>query len=137
LGWGELAEGTVRPGGVVVPQVLGQHMPQVVLIDDQHPAGELPAQGADDPFADRVRSWSLRRAGHDPDAPCGEHGIEGAGELARTVPEYVVARRYAVSGAAPSRSVRVARPTVPTILLPTGTYQVGRSKVAAGRSNSS
>jgi hypothetical protein len=33
-------------------------------------------------------------------------------------PEYVVARRYAVSGTAPSRSVRVARPTVPTILLP-------------------
>jgi hypothetical protein len=33
-------------------------------------------------------------------------------------PEYVVARRYAVSGTAPSRSVRVARPTVPRILLP-------------------
>jgi hypothetical protein len=32
--------------------------------------------------------------------------------------EYVVARRYAVSGTAVSRSVRVARPTVPTILLP-------------------
>jgi hypothetical protein len=33
-------------------------------------------------------------------------------------PEYVVTRRYAVSGTALSRSVRVARPTVPTILLP-------------------
>jgi hypothetical protein len=33
-------------------------------------------------------------------------------------PGYVVARRYAVSGTAPPRSVRVARPTVPTILLP-------------------
>ena len=33
-------------------------------------------------------------------------------------PEYVTARRYAVSGTARSRSVRVARPTVPKILLP-------------------
>jgi hypothetical protein len=33
-------------------------------------------------------------------------------------PEYVVARRYAVSGTALCRSVRVARPTVPPIVLP-------------------
>jgi hypothetical protein len=49
LGRGELAEGTVRPGGVVVLQVLGQHPSQVVLIDDQQPVQEFPAQGADDP----------------------------------------------------------------------------------------
>ena len=35
LGWCELAEGAVRPGGVVVPQVLGQHLVQVVLVDDR------------------------------------------------------------------------------------------------------
>jgi len=29
----ELAEGTVRPGGVVVQQVLGQHLSQMALID--------------------------------------------------------------------------------------------------------
>jgi hypothetical protein len=57
-GW-ELAEGTVRPGGVVMPQVLGQHPAQMVLIDDQHPVQELPAQGTDNPFADRVRSGRL------------------------------------------------------------------------------
>jgi hypothetical protein len=34
----------VRPGCVVVPQVLGQHPSQVVLIDDQHPVQELPAR---------------------------------------------------------------------------------------------
>jgi hypothetical protein len=28
----------------------------VVLIDDQQPVEELAAQGADDPFADRVRA---------------------------------------------------------------------------------
>ena len=51
---GELAEGTVRPGSVIVPQVCGQHPSQVGLADDQQPVQELPAQGADDPFADGV-----------------------------------------------------------------------------------
>ena len=83
----ELAEGTVRSAGVVMRQVLGENLPQVVLIDDQHPVEELPAQGADEPFADRVRSGRLRRVGRDPGALGGEHGVEGAGELARTVPD--------------------------------------------------
>jgi hypothetical protein len=51
----ELAEEAVRPGRVVVLKVFSQHLPQVVLIDDQQSAGEFLAQGADDPFADRVR----------------------------------------------------------------------------------
>ncbi len=45
LSWGELAEGTVRPGGVVVPHVLGQHLAQMALIDDQQSVEEFPAQG--------------------------------------------------------------------------------------------
>ena len=40
--WRELAEGAVGPGRVVVQQVLGQHLAQVVLIDDQQPVEELP-----------------------------------------------------------------------------------------------
>jgi hypothetical protein len=58
LGWaglclsrGELAEGAMRPGRVVVHQVLSQHPAQVVLVDDQQPVEEFPAQGADDPLA--------------------------------------------------------------------------------------
>ena len=50
----DLAEGTVRPGCVVVAQVFGQHLAQVVLIDDQRPVEKLAAQGTDHPFADRV-----------------------------------------------------------------------------------
>ena len=53
LSRGELAEGTVRPGCVVVQQVLSQHLAQVVLINDQQPVEDLPAQGTDHPFADR------------------------------------------------------------------------------------
>ena len=54
LSRGELSEGTVRPGGVVVRQVLGQYLTQVVFIDDQQLVEEFAAQGADDPFADGV-----------------------------------------------------------------------------------
>ena len=57
LSWCELAKGTVRPGGVVVLKVSGQHLAQVALIDDQQPVQELPVQGTDDPFADRVAPY--------------------------------------------------------------------------------
>jgi hypothetical protein len=50
----ELAHGTVGPDGVVMPQILGQHLTQVVLVDDQQPVEQLPAQGTDHPFADSV-----------------------------------------------------------------------------------
>ena len=83
----ELAEGTVRPGCVVVAQVFGQHPAQVVLIDDQQPVEQLAAQGTDHPFADRVRSRRLRWAGENPDAFRREHGVEGAGELACAIPD--------------------------------------------------
>src|ERR1700758_2202400 len=49
LSWGELAEGAVRPGGVVVPQVLAQDLSQVLLVDGRQPVQKLPAQGADEP----------------------------------------------------------------------------------------
>jgi hypothetical protein len=41
----ELVEGAVQPGGVVVLKVFGQNSAQMVLIDDQQPVEELPAQG--------------------------------------------------------------------------------------------
>src|SRR5438034_5154741 len=87
LGRGELSEGTVWPRGVVVLQVLGHHPAQVMLIDDQQPVEEFPAEGADDPLADCVRSGRLRGAGENSDPLRGEHGVEGAGELACAVPD--------------------------------------------------
>jgi len=84
----KLAEGTVRPGCVVVPQVLSQHPAQMVLVDDQRPVEDLAAQGTDGPFADRVRSGRLRRAGENPDAFRFEHGVEGVSELAGAIPDH-------------------------------------------------
>jgi len=83
----ELAEGAVRPGGVVVLKVSGQHVTQVVLVDDQQPAGEFPAQGAGDRFADGVGSGRLRRAGENLGAVGCEYGVECASELACAVPD--------------------------------------------------
>jgi hypothetical protein len=83
----ELAQGAVRPGGVVVAQVLSQQPAQVVFMDNQQPVEDLAAQGADDPFADRVRSRRLWWAGENPDAFRREHGVEGIGELAGAVPD--------------------------------------------------
>src|SRR5258708_25858915 len=88
LSRGELSEGTVRPAGVVVQQVLGQYLARVVFTDDQQPAGDVPAQGGDDPCADRGRSGCVWRAAENPAALRGEHGIERAGELARAIPDH-------------------------------------------------
>ena len=77
LGRAELAEGTVRPSRIVVPQVFGQHLAKVTLIDDQQPV-EDPRRKVP-MIADRVRSGCLRRADQNPDAFRGENGIEGAG----------------------------------------------------------
>ena len=93
----ELAQGTVRPGCVVVAQVFGQHPAQMVLIDDQQPVEKLAAQGTDHPFADGVRSGRLRRAGQNPDAFRREHRVEGAGELARTIPDQELDRSRALA----------------------------------------
>src|ERR1035438_8891263 len=100
----ELAEGTVRPAGVVMLKVLGQHLPQMMLIDDQQPVEEFPAQGADDSLADRVCSGRLRRAGENPDAVRLEYGVEGAGELAGAIPDQKLDR----SRALPRRSMHPA-----------------------------
>ena len=40
----QLVKRTMRSGGVVVPQVLGQYLAQVVLADDQQPVEDLAAQ---------------------------------------------------------------------------------------------
>jgi hypothetical protein len=71
-----------------VQQVFGQYPAQVMLVDDQQPVKEFPAQGTYDPFADRVGSRRLRWAGENPDAVRGEHRVEGVSELACTIPDH-------------------------------------------------
>jgi hypothetical protein len=61
----QLAQGAVRPGGVVVDQVFGQYPAQVLLVDDQQPVEKLAAQGA-------RSSARRRRSLGAPVAGCGE-----------------------------------------------------------------
>ncbi len=106
----ELTEGAVRPGGVVMLKVFGQYPAQMVLIDDQQPVEKLPAQGTDDPFADRVRSGRLRRAGENPDAFRLEHRVEGAGKLAGAIPDQEPDRSRALPEAHQKVARRLSRP---------------------------
>jgi hypothetical protein len=54
--WRELArERCGRGAGALVHEVLGQHLAQVMLVDDQQLVEKPPAQGADEPFTDPVR----------------------------------------------------------------------------------
>jgi hypothetical protein len=80
-----------------VDQVLGDHLPQVVLVDDQHPVEQLAAQGADHPLADSVRPGCLRRAGENPGARCREHGVEGGSQLPGAIPDQELDRSRAVA----------------------------------------
>ena len=50
---GPLVDALVRPGGVVVLLILGQDGAQVRFAEDQHPAQEVAAQGADESLASR------------------------------------------------------------------------------------
>lgn len=76
-----LAEGAVRPVGVVMGPVSTQDLEQVALVPDQRLAAQFPAATPDPPFHDRVRSRRADRAAQDPDPLGGEDGVEGGGEF--------------------------------------------------------
>ena len=71
--------------GVEVLDVLAQHDLEVAWSRDQQVVETFPAQGADEPFRDRVRPRRPDRGADDPDVGTGEHGIERGGELAVSV----------------------------------------------------
>jgi hypothetical protein len=67
--------------------VFGQHVFEVVAVEDQYPVERLAAEGADPSLGDRVRPGRLHRCAEDADALAGEHGIKDAGELGVAVPD--------------------------------------------------
>ena len=82
-----LIQCSVRPVGVEVRHVLGQHPPKLASVEDQHPIQQLTADGGDPSFSDCVRPGCSRRGGQDPDGVAGKHSIEDAGELAIAIPD--------------------------------------------------
>jgi len=69
-----------------MPGVLIEDPAQVGLVEDQDPVQDLPPQGSDEPFADRVRPRRLGRALDDVRAVGGEDGVEAGVELAVAIP---------------------------------------------------
>jgi hypothetical protein len=66
---------------VVVVLVLGEHCCGMPLVDDQDAVEELAADGAPEPFGDRVGPRRPHRRLDDPDIDRGEHRVERGGEL--------------------------------------------------------
>jgi len=83
-GWA-LVQGSVRAVGVEVLHILAQHDVEVAWSGDQDVIEAFPAQGADEPFRDRVRPGRPGRGADDADVGTGEDGVKGRGELAVSV----------------------------------------------------
>ena len=76
-----LIEGSVGPMPVVVVPVFGEDGFEMAAAQDEEPVQALPADGADKPLADRVRSGRPDGRLDDPDPIGCEDGAEGRGEL--------------------------------------------------------
>jgi hypothetical protein len=77
----------VWASAVVVTDVLVECSAEVSFADDEQAVGDLAAYGADESLRVCVGLRAARRVLADRDAGVGEHGVEGVGELARSVPD--------------------------------------------------
>jgi hypothetical protein len=87
---GGLAEGAVRPVGVVVIYVDREYVVELPVVDNQDPIEELAAEAGDPLLGDRIGSRRPDRGAHDLDASGGEDGVERGGELTVAVADQVV-----------------------------------------------
>ncbi len=85
-GW-SLAEGPVRPVGVVVVGVFAEGVAEMSWAGDEEAVGALAPRAGDPPLADRVRARRLDGCPDNPHAGCGEDGVERAGVLGIAVPD--------------------------------------------------
>src|ERR1022692_738644 len=89
VGWGAaglavgwlLAEGPVRPVGVVVVDVFAEDVVEMSPAHDDDAVGALVPGAGDPPLADRVRARCLDRRLDDPHAGRGEDSVERVGVL--------------------------------------------------------
>ena len=57
VAWRTEVPSSMRPLSVVAPRVLGKDAAQVPLAEDQHPVGDLGADGQHEAFGEAVRAW--------------------------------------------------------------------------------
>ena len=72
----------MRSVRVEMLHILAQYDVEVAWSGDQDVIEAFPAQGADEPFRDRVRPGRSDRGAYDPQVGAGEDGVERGGELA-------------------------------------------------------
>jgi hypothetical protein len=101
VGWSAELQGTMGPSGVVVLVVLGEDVPQVLLVVDQQPVGALGSDRAYEPLGVGVHPRRLRRALQDLDVVGGEDGVQGLG-----IAGVAVAQQVAEGGGALAEVVR-------------------------------
>jgi hypothetical protein len=80
VGW-LLAEGPVRPVGVVVVDILAEDVVEMSPAGDEGAVGALAPRAGDPALADRVRSRRPDRRGDDPHAGRDKDRVEGLGVL--------------------------------------------------------
>jgi hypothetical protein len=78
--WTKLS-GSMRPLGVVVRSVGGEHSAQVSFSEDQHPVGEFGAKGQHEAFGEAVRPRTPWRDLDHLDARVRQDGVERGREL--------------------------------------------------------
>ena len=77
----------MRTVPVVVLDVLAEYGFEVTPSEDEHAVEAFSSRGAYESLGDGVRPWRPDRGLDDPDALCGEDGVEGSGELGVSVPD--------------------------------------------------
>ena len=75
----------MRPRGVVVRGVYGKDLAQVPLAEDQHPVGELGADGQHEAFGEAVRPRTARPDLHHLDARIRQDRVERTRKLASPI----------------------------------------------------
>jgi hypothetical protein len=79
---GLLLSALVRPVSVIVPRVLGERLPQMLLAEDQHVVQALAVQCSHESLRVGVRSRRPDRCLDHPRAVADEDAVERGGELA-------------------------------------------------------
>jgi len=75
----------MRPLGVVVRGVLGQHPAEAPLAEDQHPVGDLGSDGQHKTLREAVRARTPRRDLDHLDLCIGQNRVERGRELAGAI----------------------------------------------------
>ena len=116
-------EGAMRPLSVVVRGVLGQHPAEVPLPEDQHPVGQLGADGQHEAFGEAVRPRTPRRDLDHLDPRIRQDRVERVGSMSTAPARRRTAASTSEATSPTARSgVSVMRPACPPLCSTTASW---------------